>query len=105
MKLSCLKCQGIIWQKYKYWCGCDSACCIIMFDQEGKIKDYDYDQTINGQTYFVKGYQNNKTTAVYKPDPRYSADKPIIVVDQVPINNQEEFENLLPRLLKMKAFV
>lgn len=93
MNLKCLICDRKL-EKNK-----DRLLCHKMhFSIKLDMSYYDYDQIIDNIIYLIEGnkYGNITTIRAYN--------KIILQVPFQSFSNQQELENLLPRLLKLKAF-
>lgn len=106
MILSCLKCQGVLTKQYdspplyeSY--SCSRVCCLIDFNQK-QIEYYDFDQFLNNIHYRVEGNQDHNFTKVFLV---FKSKVEIMKLSYQPIANQQEWNDLLPRLLKLKAFI
>jgi hypothetical protein len=76
---------------------CKKCKSFLEFDVNNKICLYDYDHLINGKKYLVMSFQERSVLIYYR-------NEKIIEVDFQEINNQQDLENLVPRLLKLQVF-
>lgn len=116
----CLMCSDRI----EYEC-CNCGCMELIADNKNKrrkshkivsskviISIYSYNQNINNKLYSIYGCNNSDyldndlpITEIYSCKSYNGQRKLILSLGFQPISNQQELEELAPRLLKMKAFV
>lgn len=106
IKLTCLMCKKeIIDAKV-----CEKYCAIFHFNDQ-EILHYNYCQIIKNKRYKIVG--NNaasKTTQLFwsndlRKEPKSFSNNLILETIFQPITSQEDYRNLIPRLLKLKFFI
>lgn len=115
MSYRCLICKEDI--QYNFWdiIQCHNGCCRFDFKDEGgniltlsqrTINRYDYTQLINNREYVICGMNDPDALLDEPPFTNiWYEDKMILILPYQQISNQKEYQELAPRLLKMKAFV
>lgn len=90
----------------------DTTCAEMRFEENNGqeyIISYDYDQIINEIRYRILGYKIDNFTSIHQSqsidvEPNATNDNQIVKCNFQHIHNQQEYQNLAHKLLKLKAF-